>query len=110
MADSTHQTESETLKGFLYALGSTVLLSTNFVTAKYALKGFNFETFSLIWTAAAAFYSLVIIVVSGQSSMLIFPSHARSKIALMGLCTGVGMLLGWAGLALLDPSLSQSHF
>jgi len=97
---------SNLLKGFLYSLGGTVLVSTNFITAKYGLKGFNSETFSLVWTAAAAFYSLLVVLVSRQwQQMALSPSAARS-IALMGLATGAGMILGWAGLARLDPSFA----
>ena len=97
---------SDPLKGFLYALGGTILVSTNFITAKYGLKGFNPETFSLIWTTAAAFYSFFIILVSGQyREIALSPSDAKSM-ALLGLTTGIGMILAWAGLARLDPSFA----
>jgi len=43
---------SDPLKGFFYALAGSVLVSTNWVTAKYGLRGFNPETFSLVWTSA----------------------------------------------------------
>lgn len=94
------------LKGFLYSLAGTFFVSTNFVTAKYALNGFNVETFSLVWTSAAAVYAFVIVLFSGHSRQMAIPSHAVSKTALLGLATGVGMILSWAGLARLDPSFA----
>lgn len=93
-------------KGFLYSLGGTALVSTNFVTAKYGLKGFNPETFSLVWTTAAAFYSLLVVLICGQWQQMALSSSAVRSIALMGLATGVGMILSWAGLARLDPSFA----
>ncbi|MFH0778701.1 MAG: DMT family transporter [Candidatus Eisenbacteria bacterium] len=94
-------------RGFLFALGGTVVVSTNFVTAKYGLKGFNPETFSLVWTAAAAVYSLLIVLGSGQLRQLALPGTCARDVALLGVATGAGMILGWAGLARLDPSFSS---
>ncbi len=93
-------------KGFLYALGGTALVSTNFVTAKYGLKGFNPETFSLIWTTAAAFYSLVVVLLSGQWPSVVRARSAAWSLALLGATTGAGMILAWSGLARLDPSFA----
>lgn len=95
---------SDPLKGFLYALAGSVLVSTNWVTAKYGLRGFNPETFSLVWTSAAAVYSLIIVLATGHRRQIVLPAHVIKKVALMGLATGVGMILVWSGLAQLDPS------
>ena len=105
MKSNVH-TSSEPLKGFLYSLAGTILVSTNFITAKYALKGFNSETFSFVWTSAAAVYAFVIVVATGHKKDLAIPAHSIAIMALLGLATGAGMLLGWAGLARLDPSFA----
>ena len=91
-------------KGFYFSLLGTFLVSTNFVTAKFALGGFNPLTFSLVWCSAATFYTLIIISLTKQYKSLILPTSSRLPIILMGLLTGVGMLLGWQGLAILDPT------
>jgi drug/metabolite transporter (DMT)-like permease len=94
-------------KGFLYALGGTLLVSTNYITAKYGLRGFNPETFSLIWTAAASCYAFIILVISGRLKELSIPRRSIPSIAILGLATGAGMILGWSGLALLDPAFAS---
>jgi drug/metabolite transporter (DMT)-like permease len=93
-------------KGFLYALGGTALVSTNFVTAKYGLKGFNPETFSLVWTTAAALYSLVVVLLSRQWPSVVRARSAAWSLALLGASTGAGMIFAWSGLARLDPSFA----
>jgi drug/metabolite transporter (DMT)-like permease len=99
--------ETDPVRGFLYALGGVVLLSTNFVTAKYALKGFNTETFSLVWTTAAGIYAVGIVLAQGPGQKeLLFP-HNRMAMLALGLATGVGMLLAWEGLSLLDPTFAS---
>lgn len=98
---------TNSLKGFFYSLTGTILVSTNFVTAKYGLKGFNPETFSLVWTSAAAVYALLIVFTTGHRQRLALPVHTINKIALMGVTTGMGMVLFWAGLARLDPSFAS---
>ncbi|MGD8979672.1 MAG: DMT family transporter [candidate division WOR-3 bacterium] len=94
-------------KGFLYALGGTLLVSTNYITAKYGLKGFNPETFSLVWTLAASFYALIAVIVSGRVRELAIPKKKVRSILLLGLATGSGMVLAWSGLSLLDPSFAS---
>jgi len=97
---------SNWFKGLFYSLAGTVFVSTNYVTAKYALQGFNAETFSLIWCSAAAFYALLVVLATGHGRELILPASCRGKVILLGLATGAGMTLGWAGLKRLDPSLA----
>jgi drug/metabolite transporter (DMT)-like permease len=94
-------------KGFLYALAGTILVSTNYVTAKHGLTGFNPYTFSMIWTVSAACYAFVIILLSGSIKDLILPRHLILRMFMLGFATGIGMILGWAGLALLDPSFAS---
>lgn len=94
-------------RGLLYALGGTLLVSTNYITAKYGLKGFNPETFSLVWTLAASAYSFIILVASGHVKDLAIPVRTVRSIAVLGLATGAGMILAWSGLSLLDPSFAS---
>ena len=94
-------------KGFLYALGGTLLVSTNYITAKYGLKAFNPETFSLIWTLAASFYALIAVIISGRTRQLVIPKKRVRSILVLGLATGSGMVLAWSGLSLLDPSFAS---
>jgi drug/metabolite transporter (DMT)-like permease len=96
-----------TTKGFLFALIGTVLVSTNFVTAKYGLKGFNPHAFSVIWTISATIYSILIVFATGLRKELTIPKRSIIPIIVLGITTGSGMLLGWAGLALLDPSFAS---
>ena len=99
--------DRDNAKGFFYALGGTLLVSTNYITAKYGLKGFNPETFSLVWTLAASFYSLIVIIISGKLRQLAIPVKSIRSIMVLGLATGTGMVLAWSGLALLDPSFAS---
>jgi len=105
--NSDGQMHHNNVKGFLYALLGAALVSTNYVTAKYGLKGFNPETFSLVWTAAASVYTFIIVLATGHIKRLIIPAHAVRTIMLLGLATGVGMILAWSGLALLDPAFAS---
>ncbi len=105
--NSESQLHHNSIKGFSYALLGSALVSTNYVTAKYGLKGFNPEAFSLIWTAAASVYTVMIVILSGRKKQLVLPANAVPKILILGLATGVGMILAWSGLALLDPSFAS---
>ncbi|UCD36732.1 MAG: DMT family transporter [Fidelibacterota bacterium] len=97
---------SDGTKGFLFALSGAVLLSTNFITGKYALEGFHPETFALIWTAAASFYSLMIVLFTGGWEQLALPWSSLRSLIFIGIATGIGMLLGWTALDQLDPSFT----
>jgi len=90
--------------GLLLSLASVVLLSFNYVTAKYALRAFNSTAFSLLWTACAASYSFLIIVASGKLRELAIRPDTVLPMALLGVVTFTGMLMGWKALSLLDPS------
>jgi len=90
--------------GFWYALAGCFSVSTNFVTAKHALAGFDVITFSFLWPTWAAAWTLGLILVKGQGRELKLPRRAVGQVTVMGVATGAGMLLGWAGLARLDPT------
>lgn len=95
-------------KGFLYALGGTVLVSTNMVTAKYGLRGFNPETFTLVWCGAAAVYAFVIVLATGHKHEIVLSlSHNIQRVIWMGLAASFSMMLAWQGLARLDPSFAS---
>jgi drug/metabolite transporter (DMT)-like permease len=99
--------QPDVTRGFLLSLAGTLAVSTNYVTAKYGMRGFNSQTFSLVWTAAAAFYCFVILAGTGRLKGLIVPRRSVWVVVLLGVCTGVGMLALWAGLRLLDPSFAS---
>jgi len=108
MHERNAQAETNAVKGFVYALIGVVLISPNYVTAKYALAGFNPETFSTIWTAAAAFYAFVILMLSSHRRKLALPRGALGKVLVLGAATAPAMLLGWHALSRLDPSFAAA--
>ena len=95
------------VRGFFYSLGGALLISTNFVTAKYGLEGFNPETFSLVWTCGAAVYAFGIALVGKSSRDQIFPVRSMKAILVLGTATGFGMVLAWKGLATLDAAFAS---
>ena len=95
------------VKGFLYSLGGVFLVSTNFVTAKYGLQGFNPETFSVVWTSGAAIYAFAIVLVGRAGRDQIFPMRSMKAMLALGTATALGMVLGWKGLARLNPSFAS---
>ena len=94
-------------KGFLFSLGGALLLSTNFITVKYGLRGFNPETFSFVWTSSAAIYAFVIVLASRDSRATMLPKGAAKAMLVMGACTALGMILAWKGLSELDPAFAS---
>ncbi len=102
-----NRTDANPAKGLLYSLGGAMLLSTNFVTAKYALKGFNPETFSFVWTTTAAIYSFGIAIAVKSSRNQIFPRKSIKAMTALGITTGICMIMTWSGLASLDPVFSS---
>ena len=93
-------------RGFFYALAGVVAVSANFVVMKYALRGFGPETFSLVITSAAAFWSLAMAIGRSHGRQLWIPRVAVGRVTLMGVILGIGMVLDCASLAILDPSFS----
>ena len=96
--------QSNFRKGFFFSLIATVLLSTNYVTAKYALGGFNPWTFSAVWCSAATLYSFIIVLLSGGLRDLVLPRRAFRAMLYVGMFTAGTMLLSWWGLSMLDPA------
>ena len=101
------ETRRDPLKGLIFALIGTVLLGTNFITVKYSLGGFRTETFSFIWSAAAATYALLIVVGSGKAKRLAVPRKLFLPLLVLGSVSGCAMIFGWSGLRLIDPSFSS---
>jgi drug/metabolite transporter (DMT)-like permease len=95
------------LKGFLFALCGALLLSTNYVTVKFALSGFNPETLSLVWSAAALFYSLIVVFSFSSSREQIRSVPDFPLILLLGASTAVAVICGWYGLDRLDPTFAS---
>lgn len=95
---------ASTRQGFYFSLLGTFLVSTNFVTAKYALRGFNPFTFSLVWSSAATVYTLILIYLTQKQRELVLNRRSMIPVIMLGLTTGIAMLLGWQGLAILDPT------
>lgn len=93
-------------KGYLLALAGNALVSTNFITAKHGLSGFNPASFSLVWTAAAAAFTLLLLAATGRLAQLSLPRRAWPRVLLLGAATAAGMGLNWAGLSRLDPAFS----
>ena len=106
-ANTSVNRNSDPAKGFLYALGGTILVSSNYITAKYALQGINPETFSLLWTCAASIYSFLIILLSRKYREISVARKHYVSMGVLGLATGSGMILAWSGLSMLDPSFAS---
>ncbi len=107
MQESNHD-HYDPVRGFFYSLGGALLVSTNFVTAKYGMQGFNPQTFCLVWTSAAAIFAFPIALVGKASRDQILPARRSMKAMLvLGIATAVGMILAWEGLARLDPSFAS---
>jgi drug/metabolite transporter (DMT)-like permease len=94
-------------KGFLFSLGGALLVSTNFITVKYALRGFNPETFSFVWTCAAAIYAFGIVLADRDSRAKTLPKGAAKAMLALGAFTALGMILAWKGLSELDPAFAS---
>ena len=105
MNSTTHK-QTNPRKGFLLALAGTALLSTNYITAKYALRGFDPWTFSAVWCSAAAVYTFIILLLTGRVKKIALPGKSLTTMLVLGLTTGVTMILAWAGLRLIDPSFA----
>jgi drug/metabolite transporter (DMT)-like permease len=104
---SQNDQSNQPLKGFIFSLIATILVSTNFVTAKYGLRGFNPHAFSVVWTISATIYSFIIVLATGLRRDLSISRGSIIPMVVLGISTAAGMLLGWAGLALLDPSFAS---
>jgi len=104
--DSSARAGRNATKGFFYAVVGTLMVSTNYVTAKYGTQGFHPAAFSLVWTTAAGGYAFAMVVASGRLRELALPARAVPNVVAMGLMSGPMMLCAWHGLALLDPGFA----
>jgi drug/metabolite transporter (DMT)-like permease len=95
--------KSDYFKGFIYSFIAIALLSTNFITAKYCLRGFNVATFSFLWSFTAAFYSFLILLFTRDIKNVFHDKNTTVKLAFLGAATGIGMIFSWAGIKILDP-------
>ncbi len=100
------QVASNPRKGLLYSLAATAVVATNYVTAKYALGGFNPWTFSLVWTSAAAVYTFLVVLISGRSREIILPRGELAAMVWLGFATAATMILAWLSLDLLNPAFA----
>jgi len=98
--------ESNASRGFVYSLLGTICLAGGTIAAKYALWAFNPSAFSAVWTISATAFCLTLVVAGGQARALGLSKSAAWALALMGVFTAVQMLMGWAALAVLDPSFT----
>jgi drug/metabolite transporter (DMT)-like permease len=92
------------IKGILLAFGGTFLLGTNYITAKIGMRGFNPESFTLVWTGTAAVYSFLLMLVQREPKQLRVPSSSLKHLLLLGLFTGLGQIFNFTGLYLLSPT------
>ncbi len=102
--ENTILLKDDPVKGFLYSLGGTLLVSTSYITAKFALQGFNPETFSLVWAFAATMYAFGIVGLGRMSRVQIFPIKNMKAMIAMGTAAGAGIIMAGKCLALLDPT------
>jgi drug/metabolite transporter (DMT)-like permease len=98
--------ESYPRKGFALAVAGSASLASNFVTAKYALQGFNLVTFSFVWAGAAAVFSFGLLAATGRLQTIRMSRNAALQVTMMGFFTAIGMILSWAGLLHLDPAFA----
>ena len=98
--------------GLIYAVAGAAVVSTNFITGKYGLggkdvsAGFNSGTFSLVWCTAAAVYCFIACASRGRRNLAL-PLRLVLPMVLLGAFTGIGMLVGWEGLKLLNESFAS---
>jgi drug/metabolite transporter (DMT)-like permease len=103
---SNKKVRSKISKGFVYSLLGSGCLATNFISAKYALLGFNIGTFSFMWSISAAATIATVFLVKQKSPLSSISFQLIPKIAILGLLSASGTTLTWAGLNYLDPSFA----
>ncbi len=108
--------EQDKRKGVLLSIAGTVFIATYFITGKYALDkehGFSIETFCMLWTGACAVMSFIFVVGVGHLRRIRLKRASIPGMAGLGLTTGIGMILLYGSLRLLDPSftafLARAH-
>ena len=93
--------------GLTLALTAGILLSSNFVTGKYALGGFKPITFALVFTVSASLWSLIALMLTGCIRELFLTRRYVRPILGLGLATGVTMILFWTSLTYLKPTFAS---
>lgn len=95
------------LKGFIYSLCGSLLLSTNYITVKFGLRGFNPETLSFLWTTAGSVYAFGIALSFSSSRIQITSAPDLRLVTILGITTALSVVLGWHGLKRLDPAFAS---
>ena len=104
MADQIPPDSRHPLKGFFFALAGSVLLATNYIVAKYALRGIDALTFAFIWVGVAAVLMLIVLAVQGKLRQLAVPRRCVKYIIILGLFACLNQGTFWDGLTRLDPA------
>lgn len=107
MADQIPPDSRHPLKGFFFALAGSVLLATNYIVAKYALRGIDALTFAFIWVGVAAVLMLIVLAVQGKLRQLAVPRRCVKYIIILGLFACLNQGTFWDGLTRLDPSFAS---
>ncbi len=97
----------DSYKGFFFALAGSVLLATNYIVAKYALREIDALTFAFIWVGVAAVLMLIVLAVQGKLRQLAVPRRCVRYIVILGLFACLNQGTFWAGLELLEPSFAS---
>lgn len=103
--ESAEDLRASRRRGLLLAVAGAASVGVNFVTAKYALQGMNLLTFTSLWFLTAWVYSAIYMAVRRNAWLRQFRAHWRPLIW-VGIYHGCCALTGFAGLRLLDPTVS----
>jgi len=93
-------------KGLFFALTGTVFISSYFIAGKYALEGFNAETFCFIWMSATVVFTFGIIAAKRKLREIRLAKSAVPSIVGLGISVGIGLVLLYSGLKLIDPTFT----
>ena len=102
---STGPLRAHRLKGLLLATAGVALVATNFVTAKYALAEYNSFTILPLWFVGPILAGTVYIMGYGSAWRVQVRRNLWSLLGI-GVCNGLSVLLVFAGLDRLDPSVT----
>ena len=84
-----------------------MFLASNYIVAKYALRGFNALTFAAVWVSSAAVLMLIVLAVQGKLRQLAVSRRCVKYIIVLGLFACLNQGTFWAGLTRLDPSFAS---
>ncbi len=94
------------LRGLLIAIVGVVLVSTNFVTAKYALRGVRPSTFIPLWFGFVALYCGGYLVIRRPPWLAQVRRNFRPLVA-MALCNSLWSVGFFFGIQWLDPTVAS---